>query len=378
MSASFTDGNHLIELNSGDNMTSYSNSTGLEIAFKDFGQSMYGIQAGTSSDYMFIKGKKGEELAFGGDILGSGLFEFNTNKDLDLGIKYLKGATDIDMNIDKGEALENLVINLEGTEYFAYDPNGELEYDSLGGIENVEMNGPAHISNITESAGGWARGGVKIQLTLGSDYGLVVNGKLKTGYGTAFPFMCADIGFGFTARKDYFLFKLAERYDRADFSLICTAGLDGLLKADGYAELEFEKKNSTAYIDVATGLRFSVGFDGSATVPVKVFGVGCDIGLGLDIGASFDFDAAVGVAIPTGPGGDSDFEIKRAEIGLDAHAAIYAKACGYKIDLVGVAIGGRLGMEKKSAGTRYFGNAYGRVSVGPMSKGFNFNADFTI
>lgn len=378
MSASFTDGNHLIRLNDDSVLTGYSNGSGLQIAFKDFGQSMYGIQAGTSSDYMFVKSKKGEALAFGGDILGSGLIEFTTNQAKDLGIKYPKGASNIDMTIEKGDVLKNLNINIAGTEIIAYDPFGPLQYDSLNGIGNVEMNGPAHISKITESAGGWARGGVKIQMTLGSKFEIVVNGALTSGYGTAFPFLCSDMTFGYTARKGYFLFKLAEANDRADFSLICTAGLGDLLKADGYARLEYENKEGAANIDADAGLRFSVGFDGAATVNVKVLGVGCEIGLGLDIGASFDFEAGVSVQVPTDVGGSTGFQLRKIIIGLDAHAAIYAVACGKRIDLVGVAIGGKLGMEEAPGGTRYFGEAYGKVKVGPMSKGFKFDADFTI
>ena len=384
-SASFTDGNHLIELNKGTDMTAYSNSSGMTVAFKDFGQSNYGIQAGSGSDYMFVKSEKGENLGIGGDIGGSGLFEFSANKELDLDLSFLNGSTNLDLSIEKGETLKTLNINVNGVEQIAFGGSTTLLADT--GSNAVGMDGASHIGEVTETAGGWAKAEIAVQMSLGSAFSLHGNGGIKTGL--SIPILCADAPFEFSVTPTQFSFNIAKPSNRAKLMLICAGGLGGLAKADGYANIGLQNTGSAVDLSVGFGLRFSQSFNESVSVEITkaksvtvagktVSTPSCSLTVALSLNTSIDFNANATISIPTSSSGSASLNLGNTSVALVANASASGSACGFTVNLASVAITGNLKMTQVSSGTQFSGASTGTISVGPLSKTLKFDADFII
>lgn len=376
MVATFTDGTHIVTLNDGDRMAGYSHKTiDFKLGLMKFETGIYGLKADVGSNSMFIKGAQGEDITAGGNISGLGAFAFTTNNQKDIEINLETDVNNIvEARFRRGKEIQKLLIKVNGQDLVKYDTEVDAFGEGVSEIENVEMDGPAHLSNLTSKAGGWAVAAIRAQATLGRNFSLVANGRVQTGLNI--PLLCADASFGFQIDKDAFLFKLAEQSSPASLKLLCTGGLDDLFRGEGYARLRYGYGSSNTRVDVALGLGWSQRFEARASVTIPLLVTECTLGLSVEVESSFAFGGSATIIIPTDPeNGTADFKLNSAYVNLSAMAAVGFNACGFE-GSISASVSGNLNMENRSNGTYVSGEASGSLSVGPISQSFTIRPSF--
>ncbi len=371
LSVSFVKGEHQITVNKPSYMASYKNtSLGAEMQFKKFSDGI-GVQLVKGDYSTYIKGTKASKITVGVAAASIGGFEFTANADKDIRITGLKDGVDIiDGTLLGGTKLKNLAVKLpNGTSVFEYNSEVDVMGETVDGVEEVAMDGPAHLSNISSEAFGWATAGVKMSLIASANPRIVMNGRVKTGLNI--PLLCADAPFGASIGKDGFLFKLADQNNRTQMKLICA--LIDVPPLEGFAKFEINPGAQTSF-NVALGMRFQADFSSSFSATISP---GCNIDFAATMGAGFDFLGNATLVLPIS-GGEGSFALDAAYVDLNAHASVIGStgtACGNLSINTSAAMHGRLEMITTDNSTNVSGIATGSIDIGPISKSFDIDVD---
>jgi hypothetical protein len=374
LSVTCVKGGHQVGINKADYMVGYTNtSIGADLQFKKFDKGV-GLQASIGDYTSYVKGNKNADITVGIAAQSLGGFEFTANAQKDITLKGLKNNVDVVAGTMKGaKELKKLSVKLpNGTKIFEYNSEVDVMGETVDGIEEVSMDGPSHLSKISSEAMGWATAGVKMSLIGSSNPRLVMNGRIQTGLNV--PILCADASFGSYIGKDGFLFKLADKNNRAQLKLIC-AFVD-LPPVEGFAKFEVKPGPQTSF-NVALGMRYRAEFSSGFSVGL---GPACKINLTASMGAGFDFLGDATMVLPIS-GGEASFALNESYVDLFAYAKVTgstSKACGGLSISASAAVAGRLAMKTTDNVTNVNGKASGKIEVGPISKSFDVNVDFDI
>ena len=356
------DSSHIININDNEKALTYSYpSSNASLSLLTFDDNSMGLQMDYDNYSGFVKGVQNEYIIAGGNIPSIGEVSFKVDKDskVDLSIKE-PSATVPQISVTFADN------ELERFQFgdLVYPLGGAGAIDSIEGIDNVEMNGPAHLSDVTDNAMGWGYAGIQAQLNIDlqnpTDTKLISNGTITTGI--SLPILCATAPFGFEVSKDKVLFKLASASNRATLNPFC---LDGFPEFSGYTELEVLNSTSSSTINVELGLGLELDLGGSISISTTA----CDVSLTAACAVALNLDAAASITIPTSPEGSADFTLSNASVDLDASASLIGEICGVASS-VSANVKGKLAVSYVGSEMKVAGDCTGSVSVGGITKSF--------
>ena len=370
LAVTFQNGDNIVELNKPDYMVGYRNTKiGATLKFKKFTEGV-GVELSKGDISAYVKGGKDKYITAGMESAKYGGFEFSCDSKKDIKLSGLKGGAHIvDGTLKGGKKLSNLLVQkIDGSKIFEYKDKVDIMGEAVDGVEEVAMDGPAHLSTISAEAFGWATAGVEMSIIASSNPRIVMNGNVKTGLNI--PILCAEAPFAASIGKDGFIYQLADSKNKASLKLIC-AGLD-LPPLTGYAKYEVKPGPQTSF-NVALGLGFHSKFKGGFSVPMGA----CKLKVGVSMAAGFDFLGDATMVLPIS-GGDASFALNAAYVDLYASASVYGKlsnVCGgYELS-ASAAMHGRLEMKTTDNTTNISGIASGSVKIGPISKSFDIDVN---
>jgi len=377
VTASFEKGDHIIELNKPDFMVGYKYiPSDIFVRFKKYEENQYGVVAGTEDYTGFVKVDNKNNITVGGNIkdLGEASVEISEDKDLKIDLKE-SDANYAFIKIKEASELESISIYADNAKVFAF---GE-EVDAFGegpggGLATTSADGPSHLTSITNTANGWAVGGVVMTATVSDNPSFIITGQVQTGLSV--PILCGTVPFGAEITPGHIRLKIADASNWATLKLLCVGGLPSGIVTSGYADLDYS--TSTGEINTAIGYQISSSINGSYSATVS----GVTASLSIAASASFTLSGSTTIKIPTATDG-LDFSIKANELSASVAAAgSITGSISYKVGEVtftkSVSASASLSGTLKMSGSNASGIVNGNVTVAGKSISFDYNASVTI
>lgn len=377
LSASFTDGTSLIELNKPDFLVGYRyKPKDVFLKFKRFEDQHYGLMAGVDKYAGFIKTADDRSIEIGGEIENLGRTSVRVNKDKDIGINLMKDqGNKVQLAIEKAKKLDLFAIDLGGSSFFSYGEPVDVLGEGVSGIEAVSPDGPTHLSKISENAMGWGAAGVAFKATISKNPSMLATGRIQTGL--TLPLMCGDIPFGAEIRPGRVRFKLADPSDMASMQLLCLGGLPPLVKESGWSDFIFETGSSSATISLGLGYKVEAELGGKADVSIGKFSGS----LYARAYGSYGFGGQASLTIPLSDEEQVGLALESIYADIKLAAAIGGSVSWGPVSKsfdVSASIEGRMELEGDLEGAKASGQVKGSINVMGVKKSFDLEGTIEI